>query len=231
MSAREVRSSAEASGGEAARQTEVLRDAAAPSLYCESVAHSAQPRSLRHARERTPLAPQSALGAPLALARDADAHKTQTQVVETSSASQRVRALLEFFGAVQRSVVTVPALRTTSAVSFESSLELSKFAQRHYARGAARNALQIAGSLRALGNPLGLARGVLRGLEDAVREPVQGLMEGIDDAKPEAFALGLQRGASSLVRCTVGGTADSLAQVQGAACTHTTRCLTKVRGA
>mmetsp|Transcript_10511 Transcript_10511/g.37025 ORF Transcript_10511/g.37025 Transcript_10511/m.37025 type:complete len:932 (+) Transcript_10511:53-2848(+) len=128
---------------------------------------------------------------------------------------QRFRALLDVFAAVERSRVTLPALRLGDGVHFGAFDDVVAIAKQYYARSAARNALEIAGSLRAIGNPLGLARGVLRGLEDAVREPVQGLIDGVDEARPEAFALGVARGASSLVRHTVGGTADSLASITG----------------
>ncbi|KAJ8603073.1 hypothetical protein CTAYLR_006671, partial [Chrysophaeum taylorii] len=116
---------------------------------------------------------------------------------------------------VEQSKITLPPLRVREPTSFADINELMRFARAHYSRGAARNALEIVGSLRAIGNPLGLARGVLQGVEDALREPVQGLIEGIDEDRPEAFALGLRRGASSLVRHTVGGTADSLAAITG----------------
>ena len=129
--------------------------------------------------------------------------------------SGKYRALLDVFAAVERSKITLPALRIKEETTFEDFGAVRTFAQAHYSRGAARNALEIAGSLRALGNPLGLARGVLRGVEDAVREPVEGLVDAIDEDRPEAFALGLQRGASSLVRHTVGGTAESLANITG----------------
>lgn len=126
-----------------------------------------------------------------------------------------LRALLKVFAAVEMSKITLPSMRVRETKNFANLEEVICFARSHYSRGAARNALEIVGSLRAIGNPLGLARGVLRGIEDLVREPVQGLIEGVDDAAPEAFALGLRRGASSLVRHTVGGTADSLACITG----------------
>lgn len=126
-----------------------------------------------------------------------------------------MRSLLEVFAAVERSKITLPSMHIRETMTFDDFMDLLDFARSHYSRGAARNALEIAGSLRAIGNPLGLARGVLRGVEDLVREPVQGLIEGIDDQAPEAFAIGLRRGASSLVRHTVGGTANSLSQITG----------------
>ena len=102
------------------------------------------------------------------------------------------RQLLDVFAAVERSRVTLPALDLEERLDVAT---LGALAGAHYQRGAARNALEIAGSLRALGNPLGLARGVLRGLEDAVREPLLGLLAAIDDDAPEAFALGVERGS------------------------------------
>lgn len=53
--------------------------------------------------------------------------------------------------------------------------EVMCFERSHYSRGAARSAPEIVGSLRALDNPLGPARGVLGGIEDPVRERVQGI--------------------------------------------------------
>lgn len=134
---------------------------------------------------------------------------------QTSLEGGILRALLKVFAAVEMSKITLPSMRVRETKNFANLEEVICFARSHYSRGAARNALEIVGSLRAIGNPLGLARGVLRGIEDLVREPVQGLIEGVDDAAPEAFALGLRRGASSLVRHTVGGTADSLACITG----------------
>ena len=49
-----------------------------------------------------------------------------------------------------------------------------------------------------------------------MREPIQGLLNAQSSDEPlEAFAVGFERGARSLAKHAVGGTAGSLAQITG----------------
>ena len=130
--------------------------------------------------------------------------------IDTSST---LRKLLDVFAAVEKSRVTLPPFEVEGC---EDTTALTTIAAQHYKKAFSKNALEIAGSLRALGNPLGLARGIQRGLEDAVREPIQGLLNAQSSDEPlEAFAVGFERGARSLAKHAVGGTAGSLAQITG----------------
>lgn len=127
--------------------------------------------------------------------------------------SSTLRKLLDVFAAVERSRVALPSFEIEGS---RDRAALMATAAQHYKKAFSKNALEIAGSLRAFGNPLGLARGLQRGLEDAVREPIQGLLNARDAEEPlEAFAVGFERGARSLAKHAVGGTAGSLAQITG----------------
>ena len=82
--------------------------------------------------------------------------------------------------------------------------ELQKAVRGHYSRSVKRHLLSTLGSLQALGNPVGLLRGLAQGASDAVAEPLEGLVRTVEKADASHLADGLQRGATSLVQvCTI----------------------------
>jgi vacuolar protein sorting-associated protein 13A/C len=65
------------------------------------------------------------------------------------------------------------------------------------------------GSLSAIGNPLGLIRGIGDGVNDFVTEPMKGFKRSLKELDPGYAVDGVARGTESLARHTVGGLADS----------------------
>ncbi|CAM9109486.1 unnamed protein product, partial [Heterosigma akashiwo] len=75
-----------------------------------------------------------------------------------------------------------------------------------YVRQLSSQVLKIAGSISMLGSPADLLSNIGTGVGDFFYEPYDGLMLG-----PSAFAKGVKRGATSLVKNVVHGAFNSLA--------------------
>ena len=58
---------------------------------------------------------------------------------------------------------------------------------------------------QAIGNPVGLVRGLVEGASDFIAEPLEGLAVFVETADPRELRGGLRRGASSFMNNTVGG--------------------------
>ena len=61
--------------------------------------------------------------------------------------------------------------------------ELQKAVRSHYFRSIKRHLLSTLGSLQALGNPVGLLRGLVQGASDAVAEPLEGLVRTVEQVR------------------------------------------------
>jgi len=79
----------------------------------------------------------------------------------------------------------------------------------HYAREVKRHVFSMLGSLRALGKPVTLIRGIGKGASDFVSQPIQSLVRSVELLDPEIFFQGVGRGTDSLLKHTVGGVASS----------------------
>lgn len=55
-----------------------------------------------------------------------------------------------------------------------------------------------------------------QGMQDFVKEPVQGLVNSMDNNAPDQLMVGMARGAGSLLRHSVGGVANSASLITGA---------------
>jgi hypothetical protein len=87
--------------------------------------------------------------------------------------------------------------------------QLTTFLLAHYISSLKQNVPALLGSLAAIGNPLGLLRGVGEGVSDFVNEPVKGFKRSLKELDPGYVVDGVARGTESLARHTVGGLADS----------------------
>lgn len=79
----------------------------------------------------------------------------------------------------------------------------------HYVSSLKSNVPALLGSLAAIGNPVGLIRGIGDGVSDFVNEPVKGFKRSLKELDPGYVVDGVARGTESLARHTVGGLADS----------------------
>ena len=89
--------------------------------------------------------------------------------------------------------------------------QLATYLGAHYILSLRQNVPALLGSLAAIGNPLGLFRGLGDGVSDFVKEPVKGFQKSIEKLDPKFVVDGVARGTGSLARHTVGGFADSAA--------------------
>ena len=94
---------------------------------------------------------------------------------------------------------------------FVPTSELQARIVQHYIRQGIQQVYKLLGSTEALGNPVGLFTNISTGVMDFFYEPAQGIIES-----PQAFAKGLAKGTSSLVKNTVYGTFNSVSKVVGA---------------
>ena len=83
----------------------------------------------------------------------------------------------------------------------------------HYLTCLRQNLPALVGSLSALGNPIGLVRGLGDGVSDFVLEPVKGFQRSMEEMNASYLVDGVARGTLSLARHTVGGFADSAAML------------------
>lgn len=90
-----------------------------------------------------------------------------------------------------------------------TSTQLSTYLAAHYLSSLKYNVPALLGSLSAIGNPLGLIRGIGDGVSDFVTEPIQGFKRAMKELDPGYAVDGVARGTESLARHTVGGIADS----------------------
>jgi hypothetical protein len=90
-----------------------------------------------------------------------------------------------------------------------TSNQLSTYLAAHYLSSLKHNVPALLGSLSAIGNPLGLIRGIGDGVSDFVTEPVRGFKRSLKELDPGYAVDGVARGTESLARHTVGGLADS----------------------
>lgn len=87
--------------------------------------------------------------------------------------------------------------------------QLTTYLLAHYISSLKNNVPALLGSLAAIGNPLGLIRGIGDGVSDFVSEPVKGFKRSLKELDPGYVVDGVARGTESLARHTVGGLADS----------------------
>jgi Vacuolar-sorting-associated 13 protein C-terminal/Autophagy-related protein C terminal domain len=87
--------------------------------------------------------------------------------------------------------------------------QLTTYLTAHYVNSLKHNVPALLGSLAAIGNPLGLIRGIGDGVSDFVTEPVKGFKRSLKELDPGYVVDGVARGTESLARHTVGGLADS----------------------
>jgi hypothetical protein len=87
--------------------------------------------------------------------------------------------------------------------------QLTTLLQAHYFSSLKSNVPALLGSLAAIGNPVGLIRGIGDGVSDFVNEPVKGFRRSLKELDPGYVVDGVARGTESLARHTVGGLADS----------------------
>lgn len=91
--------------------------------------------------------------------------------------------------------------------------QLSTYIGAHYLTSLRLNVPALVGSLAAIGNPIGLVRGLGDGVSDFVLEPVKGLQRSVQEMDASHLVDGVARGTLSLARHTVGGFADSAAML------------------
>ena len=89
--------------------------------------------------------------------------------------------------------------------------QLATYVAAHYMNSLRKNVPALVGSLAALGNPLGLIRGIGSGASDFVLEPVKGFQRSVQEMDASYLVDGVARGTLSLARHTVGGFANSAA--------------------
>lgn len=89
--------------------------------------------------------------------------------------------------------------------------ELQSRVVQHYVRQGVQQVYKILGSTEALGNPVGLFANISTGVHDLFYEPRQGIVES-----PQAFARGLAKGTTSLIKNTVYGAFNSMGKAVGA---------------
>lgn len=68
----------------------------------------------------------------------------------------------------------------------------------------------LIGSLKIIGNPVGLFKNVAHGFQDLVEKPLDGATKG-----PLEMGLGVVTGAGSLVSHTISGAFNSVQQIVG----------------
>lgn len=91
--------------------------------------------------------------------------------------------------------------------------QLSSQLGAHYLASLRQNVPALLGSLAAIGNPIGLARGLGDGVRDLILEPVKGFQRSVQEMDATYLVDGVARGTLSLARHTVGGFADSAAML------------------
>jgi len=89
--------------------------------------------------------------------------------------------------------------------------ELKSRIIQHYIRQAFQAVFLLLGCSEVLGNPVGLFSNISTGVMDFFYEPAKGIIQS-----PEAFAKGLAKGTSSLVKNTMYATFDSVSKIVGA---------------
>jgi Vacuolar-sorting-associated 13 protein C-terminal/Autophagy-related protein C terminal domain len=130
-------------------------------------------------------------------------NKTPLAVVRGVFKSFVVDALLRLDGAN----LNFPGVFLQNHIATGS--QLTTFLLAHYITSLKNNVPALLGSLAAIGNPLGLLRGVGEGVSDFVNEPVKGFKRSLKELDPGYVVDGVARGTESLARHTVGGLADS----------------------
>ena len=78
---------------------------------------------------------------------------------------------------------TLRHARFSAARPMGAATPIRALARAHYGASVRRgtNALRVVGAARALGNPAGWARGVVHSVEAAIKEPIAGLSEAVDE--------------------------------------------------
>ena len=109
---------------------------------------------------------------------------------------------------LQDAVFNLEAFEKTNA--FLSWNQLTNELRRHYVGQAMRNFYVLVLGLDALGNPIGLAKGITRGVGQLISEPIKGAMQGHDE-----FVEGLTLGARNMFGYTVGGMAGAASKITG----------------
>lgn len=89
--------------------------------------------------------------------------------------------------------------------------QIATYVAAHYMNSLRKNVPALVGSLAALGNPVGLVRGLGDGVSDFVLEPVKGFQRSVQEMDASYLVDGVARGTLSLARHTVGGFANSAA--------------------
>lgn len=122
---------------------------------------------------------------------------------------------------VVKSIVVDALLRldgaslTFAGVSLQNHIattqQLGSILAAHYLASLRHNVPALVGSMSALGNPVGLVRGLGDGVSDFVLEPVRGFQRSLEEMDASYLVDGVARGTLSLARHTVGGFADSAA--------------------
>jgi hypothetical protein len=92
-----------------------------------------------------------------------------------------------------------------------TSPQMLSYIAAHYITSLRKNMPALVGSLAALGNPVGLVRGLGDGVSDFVLEPVKGFQRSVQEMDASYLVDGVARGTLSLARHTVGGFANSAA--------------------
>ncbi|KAL3925315.1 MAG: hypothetical protein SGILL_000491 [Bacillariaceae sp.] len=130
-------------------------------------------------------------------------NKTPLAVVRGVFKSIVVDAILRMDGAS----LNFPGVSLRNHIATGS--QLTTLLSAHYLSSLKSNVPALLGSLSAIGNPLGLIRGIGDGVVDFVNEPVKGLKRSLKELDPGYAVDGVARGTESLARHTVGGLADS----------------------
>lgn len=142
-------------------------------------------------------------GAPPLGVRVGRKNKTPLAVVRGVFKSIVVDALLRLDGAS----LNFPGVFLRNHIATGS--QLTTLLTAHYVSSLKQNVPALLGSLAAIGNPLGLIRGIGDGVSDFVTEPVKGFKRSLKELDPGYVVDGVARGTESLARHTVGGLADS----------------------
>ncbi|KAH3744902.1 vacuolar protein sorting-associated protein 13 family protein [Pelomyxa schiedti] len=141
---------------------------------------------------------------------------TMTLAVNSGSLKQLhgpVVVVLETLGStfanIDRAPLTLNTLMLQNVVS--SREKLMAIFRRHFTRQIVSEVHTLLGSTEILGNPVGLFHNLGTGFYDFFSEPAQGLI-----TSPEAFASGLAKGSSSLVKNSVYGAFNTVSKITGA---------------
>ncbi len=124
-----------------------------------------------------------------------------------------VQLLLDIMMKVNSSHISLDKFTMTHETIGRS--QLFALCRAHYLRQLKQKALRVLGSLEALGNPVGLLRGMGQGMQDFMAEPVIGLVQSVEDMRPDKFFAGVARGGGSLLNNTAGGVANSASMITG----------------